>query len=69
MMNTMHDITSSKPLKGSQNHELLVHSAHNSAAYKCLLKITTGRIMDSAEQHVSVEGMPYASDLYVDFTY
>lgn len=51
-----HDISSSKPFKNSQNHELVVHSAHNSATYKCLLINTNGRIVGSFEQHVFVEG-------------
>ena len=51
-----HGISSSTPFKNSQNHELVVHSAHNSATYKCLLITTNGRIVGSFEQHVSVEG-------------
>ena len=51
------DISSSKTLKNIQNHELIVHSAHNSAIYKCVLINTTGSIVDSVELHVSVEGI------------
>ena len=58
-----HDISSSKPFKNSQNHELIVHSAHNSATYKCLLIATDGRIVDSVEQRVSVEGKYQISSL------
>ena len=58
-----HDISSSKPLKNSQNHELIVHSAHNSASYRCLLITTDGRIVDSVEQHVCVEGKYQISNM------
>jgi len=51
-----HEISSSRPFQDSQNHELIVHSSHKSATYQCLLITTTGRIVDSVEQHVLVEG-------------
>lgn len=52
-----HDISSSKPSNNSQNHKLIVRSALKSGTYKCLMVNTNGRIVDSVEQHVFVEGM------------
>jgi len=51
-----YEISSSRPFRDSQDHELIVHSSHKSATYQCLLITTTGRIVDSVEQHVLVEG-------------
>ena len=61
-----HTIWSSPPFKDTQSHHLTTHAANNSTDYQCSLIALTGRIIDSAEQHVHVEE---PSELYILTTY
>ena len=48
-------VWSTPPYKDVQTHYLTVHSASSSTGYHCLLFAITGKIIDSAEQHVYVK--------------
>ena len=56
-----HTISSSPPFKDTQSHHLTVHAADSSTDYQCSLIAITGRIIDSAKQHVYVKE-PTASE-------
>ena len=47
-------VWSAPPYKDVQSHHLTVHSPSSSTDYQCLLIRTTGKIIDSAEQHVYI---------------
>lgn len=50
-----HTVWSTPAYKDVQTHYLAVHSASSSTDYCCLLIGITGKILDSAEQHVYVK--------------